>query len=66
MMITFTCPDCFKIRPVTCIDGKATYMIGNRRYIIKDEEQDCAICAERLRADDNKKREQIRYETIEV
>lgn len=63
-MLTFTCNTCLKIREVVCLDGKATYMIENKRYIIKDENQDCNDCFERLRADDNLKREQIRMESI--
>ncbi len=65
-MITFTCEVCLKIRPVACLDGIAAYMIGNKRYVIKREAQDCADCERRLRADDDLKREQIRYETIEI
>lgn len=63
--ITFTCETCLRIRPVTYLDGKGAYMIGNKRYVIKDENADCADCAAKLREDDDKKRQQIRYETLE-
>lgn len=65
-MLVFTCEVCLKLYNVTCLDGKAAYMISNKRYVIKDEKQDCAECEKKLREDDSLKREQIRQQTVQL
>lgn len=66
-MLVYTCHTCSKTYPASCLDGKADYLIeqGNqiRRVRIVSDNQECEECIKKLRADDDKKREEIRQNT---
>lgn len=65
-MLTFSCNTCKKKYDASCLDGKATYLIGNKRYIIKHEGEDCGACRDFLKQMEDQKREQLRMESKEL
>lgn len=65
-MLTYKCEVCKKVYDVSCMEGKATYLIGNKRYIIKHEAEDCGECQDFLKEVEKQKREQLRMESSDL